>query len=131
MRQRCGEAGDGPASPRAHGRMLQAIIAVVFTLWAGVACAQQPVGAAAPATPDQLLSGQQIFATTCGFCHQAGGRAAGRGPKLAGIDRTDEYIRNRIRVGKEGAMPAYGRAFTEAEIGALIAYIRSLKDDDR
>jgi len=111
--------------------MLQAIVAIVFTLSAGVAGAQQPVGAPTPASADQLLSGQQIFATTCGFCHQAGGRVAGRGPKLAGTDRTDEYLRNRIRVGKEGAMPAYGRAFTEAQIGAIIAYIRSLKDDDR
>jgi len=28
-------------------------------------------------------------------------------------------------------MPAYGRAFSEAQLRALVAYIRSLKDDAR
>ena len=36
-----------------------------------------------------------------------------------------------IRVGKEGAMPAYGRAFSEAQLKALVAYIRSLKDGNQ
>ena len=81
----------------------------------------------APADPS--ASGEQLFATACGFCHQAGGRAAGRGPKLSGTDRPDDYLLNRIRVGKEGAMPAYGRAFTDAQLRALVAYIRGLKDD--
>jgi mono/diheme cytochrome c family protein len=104
--------------------MPRGILAVALTLWAVVASAQDRTGA-------QLLSGEQIFASTCGFCHQDGGRVAGRGPKLAGIDRPDEYLLNRIRVGKEGAMPAYGRAFSDAQLRAIVAYIRSLKDDGR
>jgi mono/diheme cytochrome c family protein len=84
--------------------------------------------AAAPGA-DDAREGEQLFAGACGFCHQAGGRAAGRGPKLAGTERPDDYLLNRIRVGKEGAMPAYGRAFTDRQLKALVAYIRSLKDD--
>jgi mono/diheme cytochrome c family protein len=84
-------------------------------------------GQGAPA--DQSVAGAQIFASTCGFCHQDGGRAPGRGPKLAGIEKPDEYLLNRIRLGKEGAMPAYGRAFTDTQLRALVAYIRSLKDN--
>jgi len=38
---------------------------------------------------------------------------------------------NRIRTGKDGAMPAYGRAFSDAQVRSLLAYIRSLKDDAR
>lgn len=91
-----------------------------------------PDGSPAQSAPiDSSLTGEQLFATACGFCHQAGGRAAGRGPKLAGTDRPDDYLLNRIRVGKEGAMPAYGRAFTDTQLRALVAYIRSLKDDGR
>ncbi|HEY7516983.1 MAG TPA: cytochrome c [Methylomirabilota bacterium] len=78
---------------------------------------------------DLPADGAQLFATSCGFCHQNGGRSAGRGPKLAGTDRPEEYLLNRIRVGKEGAMPAYGRAFTDRQLRALVAYIRSLEDD--
>ena len=49
-----------------------------------------------------------MFATTCGFCHQDGGRAAGRGPKLSNSQRSDEFIIERIKKGKLGAMPAFG-----------------------
>src|SRR5215467_11518877 len=82
-------------------------------------------GAADPA------EGARLFASTCGFCHQDGGRVAGRGPKLAGTERSDEFMVNRIRTGKDGAMPAYGRAFSDAQVRSLLAYIRSLKDDGR
>jgi mono/diheme cytochrome c family protein len=83
------------------------------------------------AAGDPSSDGAQLFAASCGFCHQDGGRAAGRGPKLAGTDRPEEYLLQRIRIGKEGAMPAYGRAFSESQLRALVAYIRSLKDDGR
>jgi mono/diheme cytochrome c family protein len=109
--------------------MLRGILAVALTLGAAAASAQDRAGPVTPAPTAQLLTGEQIFASTCGFCHQNGGRAAGRGPKLAGTDRPDEYLLNRIRVGKEGAMPAYGRAYSEAQLRAIVAYIRSLKDD--
>jgi mono/diheme cytochrome c family protein len=110
------------------------ILALAVALAAAVASAQdpaQPAQSAATPGPDDALNGEQIFGTSCGFCHQAGGRVAGRGPKLAGTERSDEFLLNRIRVGKEGAMPAYGRAFTEPQLKALVAYIRSLKDDAR
>lgn len=97
-----------------------------------LAFAMTLVATAAPAQePADALNGEKLFATTCGFCHQDGGRAAGRGPKLAGTERPDEELLRRIRMGKEGAMPAYGRAFTEAQLRALLAYIRSLKDEGR
>ena len=69
-----------------------------------------------------------MFATSCGWCHQQGGRAAGRGPKLAGIKKDDAYIINRIKHGKPGTMPAFGRAFSDGQIVAILAYIRSLDD---
>ena len=50
---------------------------------------------------------------------------------MAGTDRPDAYLLNRIRVGKEGAMPAFGRAFSEAQLRSLVAYIKSLKDEGR
>ncbi len=69
-----------------------------------------------------------MFATTCGFCHQGGGRHAGRGPKLSKSERSDEYIIERIKKGKVGAMPAYGSVFSEGQIIAILAYIRGLDD---
>jgi mono/diheme cytochrome c family protein len=103
------------------------VLATVVTLAATVAHGQNR----SPAPGADPVIGSQIFTNLCGFCHQDGGRVAGRGPKLAGTDRPDDYILNRIRTGKEGAMPAYGRAFSDVQMRSLIAYIRSLKDDGK
>jgi mono/diheme cytochrome c family protein len=106
-------------------------LVAVLTLAATVAHSQdRSETAASPPGADPRV-GEQLFASTCGFCHQDGGRVAGRGPKLVGSDRPDAYLLNRIRVGKEGAMPAYGRAFSEGQLRSLLAYIRSLKDENR
>jgi mono/diheme cytochrome c family protein len=74
------------------------------------------------------MDGEMIFATSCGWCHQSGGRAQGRGPKLAGTDKTDEFIVNRIKNGKMPGMPAFGRSFSDEQIHAIVAYIRGLSD---
>ena len=74
------------------------------------------------------IEGGTMFATSCGFCHQSGGRAAGRGPKLAGTSRDNDFLAERIRKGKPGAMPAFGRAFSESQIMAIVAYIRALEE---
>ena len=88
------------------------------------AAAQQP----AP-KDDSSFDPQQLFASTCGFCHADGGRSPGKGPQLMDTKRSDEFIINRIKNGKEGAMPAFGEAFNDAQIAAIVKYIRSLKPD--
>ncbi len=64
----------------------------------------------------------------CAGCHNNLGKAAGGvGPKLAGTQRDDAYISNIIRNGK-AAMPAHAAdEISDAQIGDLIAYIRSIK----
>lgn len=76
---------------------------------------------------ESSLDVDQLFATTCGWCHTDGGRRAGKGPQLMDTKRSDDFIRNRIRNGKEGAMPAFGSQFSDADINRIIAYIRNLK----
>ena len=72
------------------------------------------------------LNVRQLFATSCGWCHQSGGRTEGRGPKLAGTDKSDEYIINQIKKGKPPGMPAFGKSFNDDQIQAIVAYIRAL-----
>ncbi len=83
---------------------------------------------AKPEASPNDIDGAQMFATTCGFCHQDGGRAAGRGPKLSKSERSDEYIIERIKKGKPGAMPGFGSVFSDGQIIAILAYIRGLDD---
>ena len=112
------------------------IVAAVVIPWPWLsiaAVAQSPAaGTASPpasveASPNDI-DGEQMFANTCGFCHQAGGRAAGRGPKLSNSERSDEYIIERIKKGKTGTMPAFGEVFGDSQIAAILAYIRGLDD---
>ena len=98
---------------------------VASLAWAMPAAAQQP--AATPAPDNPPFNVEQLFAGTCGFCHADGGRAPGRGPQLMDTPRDDDFIRNRIKNGKEGAMPAFGAAFSDAQIDQIIKYIRALK----
>jgi mono/diheme cytochrome c family protein len=112
-------------------------------LWIIACAALAPVQAEEPAKPATGTSGQgqaasgnqggapingdQLFATTCGFCHENGGRQAGKGPKLAGTQRSDEFIINRITKGKPGQMPAFGRTYSQEQIRQILAYIRELE----
>lgn len=68
-----------------------------------------------------------LFATSCGWCHSAGGREAGKGPKLMGTTLTDEEIISRIRNGKTGQMPSFKGAFSDPQLRDIVAYIRALK----
>src|SRR4051794_17275255 len=79
----------------------------------------QPPNQDKAASPSDIEGGQ-MFASSCGFCHENGGRAAGKGPKLAGTTRDNDFIAERIRKGKPGAMPAFGGAFSESQIMAIV-----------
>ena len=111
-----------------------ALTALALTLAIACAYAQQsgdpPANTRPPpeASPNDI-DGATMFATVCGYCHQDGGRTEGKGPKLAGTKRSDDFIIARIRNGKPGAMPAFGGAFSEGQIIAILAYIRALEDD--
>lgn len=96
------------------------------------ACAVIASLAASPAFAAKEMNDAQakeLFATTCGWCHSDGGRQAGKGPKLADTKRSDAFITNRIKHGKEGAMPAFEGALNDKQIKGIIHYIHSLKSD--
>jgi mono/diheme cytochrome c family protein len=100
---------------------------VATVLVASLAYAAPAQAQSAAAAPDKSIDVNQLFATTCGWCHSDGGRSAGKGPQLMDTKRDDDFIRNRIKNGKSGAMPAFASMFSEAEIDQIIKYIRELK----
>ena len=98
--------------------------AAVLAALATPAASDEQTTAPAQHTP---LDVDQLFGTTCGYCHASGGREAGKGPQLMDTARSDDFIRNRIKNGKEGSMPAFGKSFSDADIDRIIVYIRALK----
>lgn len=99
---------------------LAAALAVVF-------CAAQAYAVDEPLKNDEEVAG--LFASVCGFCHEDGGRVAGKGPQLMGTKRSDIFIINRIKHGKEARMPAFEGVLTDAQIKAIVHYIRHLKPE--
>jgi hypothetical protein len=67
----------GLAGMRLNWKMMLLMMTVPLMVSAIPAHAQQPN---APAPDKGELDVPQLFATTCGWCHSDGGRAAGKGP---------------------------------------------------
>jgi mono/diheme cytochrome c family protein len=92
-------------------------------MWKLISLVVINIAGAAPALAAGPFDVPQLFASTCGFCHENGGRVAGKGPKLAGTARSDAFIIDRIKNGKEGAMPAFEGALSNRQIKGIVAYI--------
>ena len=119
-----------------RGEVLASIVAASLAALPALVWPQGPMSsgkppeapaAATPAAADDF-DVQKLFASTCGWCHSDGGRAPGKGPKLMGTTLTDAEIIYRIKNGKTGAMPAFGSTFNDAQLQAIVRYIRSLHE---
>ena len=77
----------------------------------------------------QAEQGKALFRSNCAFCHGADAHG-GRGPNLVSAPLThgesDEALGTVIREGVPGtSMPSFSE-FTPAEVGEIVAYIKSL-----
>jgi len=91
---------------------------------------------AAPTSPAdaaaQIARGKTLFVSYgCGYCHEDGGRRAGKCPQLMDTQRDDNFILTRIATGSEGKMPAFGTVLAGPDMMTLLTYIRSLKPEGR
>lgn len=71
--------------------------------------------------------GYELFDHNCAPCHGDDARGD-EGPTLYNLTLSDARITKRIKEGVKGEMPAFARKFTDADVQALIAYLRTLKD---
>jgi len=100
----------------------------------------KPAAKTGAAAKEQLPDGKQVYATTCAACHQATGEGvAGVFPPLVGSEWVtgDEGklariilhgITGPIEVAGEtynGMMPPWGGTMKDADIAAVITYVRS------
>ena len=83
-----------------------------------------------PVTVESLELGSDLFAANCSRCHAAEGQGTQRAPSLnvkGYLEETnDAVLQQIIALGvPETAMPAWGDKMTEAEIQAIVGFIRS------
>lgn len=109
-----------------------------------VALALAVMAAPAAATPDLAL-GERLFAQACASCHGAAGRPDPASPVVQALgiepaDLSDPLFNSREpaidwelvvkggghALGLSEKMPAWGDSFTDAEIAALVAYVKTL-----
>lgn len=76
--------------------------------------------------PSDTPMGRKLFLKNCAHCH-ADDATGDEGPDLHGLERSDEFIAKRIRNGVKGKMTAFGQKFSQQDIIALTAYLRTLK----
>lgn len=83
-------------------------------------------------SPQAIATGQQLYSLVCSQCHGAQGFGTALAPALNSqtfLSQTpDEAIRQIIAGGVTGtAMPAWSGYLSEADIAAIVAYLRSLE----
>jgi cytochrome c oxidase cbb3-type subunit 3 len=83
-----------------------------------------------PVTAESLALGEQLYASTCIGCHGAEGEGTQRAPSLnvKGFltETSDAAIEQIVTLGVPGtSMPAWGDRISEAEIQAVVGFIRS------
>ena len=82
--------------------------------------------ATSPALEGEPRRGHSLFDHNCAHCHGDDARGD-EGPSLYDLKKTDARITRIIKGGIKGEMPKFGAKFNDADIQALIAYLRTLK----
>jgi mono/diheme cytochrome c family protein len=80
----------------------------------------------APASAELTAHGRKLFLGSCAHCHGADARGD-EGPDLHDVQVSDRYIRNIVLHGIPHEMPSFAKKHNDADIVALIAYVRSLE----
>jgi mono/diheme cytochrome c family protein len=83
-----------------------------------------------PVTEESLALGSELYAANCANCHGPEGQGSQRAPSLNVksflTDTNDQAIQQIVTLGvPETAMPAWGDRMTEADIQAIVGFIRS------
>jgi mono/diheme cytochrome c family protein len=72
--------------------------------------------------------GYELFMLNCAHCHGTDARGD-EGPDLHGTTKSDQRIFRIIQNGIPGEMPKFGAKLSDSDTRALIAFIRTLKED--
>lgn len=115
------------------------IVILYILLLLSAACTTRSLEPTATPTADVVARGSEVYARACAECHgeEGEGHAYPPAPALNGSEHAwhhpDAQIREWIKTGKVGMaeMPAYGDRLSDAEIDAVLVYIKSLWSEEQ
>src|SRR5258708_8457616 len=88
---------------------------------------QQAKAASVSSTYVLAKRGYSLFDHNCAHCHGDDARGD-EGPTLYDLVHSDARIATIIKGGVKGEMPSFAKKFSDADVQALTAYLRTLKD---
>ncbi len=102
-------------------------VSLLTTLASAIVFGEQSRRGESPVVnPEIAIQGRQLFVSHCAECHSFDARGL-EGPDLHNLRARDALIRQIITGGIKGEMPAYGKVLSDADVRALIRYLRTLK----
>ena len=112
-------------APRLTGLVAMAVI----TAHVVSAAIDQAAGSGKPTVPadGKAAAGYRLFDHNCAHCHGDDARGD-EGPSLYDLRKSDERLQKIIKNGIKGEMPSFSKKFTDDDVQALIAYLRTLKE---
>ena len=75
----------------------------------------------------EAKQGYLLFEHNCAHCHGDDARGD-EGPDLHGLHKSDARLSTIIKGGIKGEMPTFAKKFNDADVQALIAFLRTLKE---
>jgi len=117
---------------RPFRRALTVIAALIVLALAGAACSDSPdVPLGSDGEPDpELVVGRDVYSIKCATCHGAEGQG-GRGKRLNSGQAEAQYpdpadMEDVVSNGKGSGMPSFSDELTDAEIAAVVRYVREV-----
>ncbi len=86
------------------------------------------VAGSPPPAPSLVETGRHLYLFNCAHCH-ADDASGDEGPDLHGLKRSDARIASLILNGIKGEMPRFNQKLSEADVKALTAFLRELKQE--
>lgn len=84
-----------------------------------------PTAVAHVAVGELQTRGKKLYFNNCAHCHGIDAHGD-EGPDLHDLWVSDRYIATLVKRGRKGEMPTFARKLNDADIAALIAYVRTL-----
>ena len=82
---------------------------------------------AVPAMADDTPNGAEIFKRKCNMCHAVDRKKMG--PAVKNMNRDVEVLKATVKNGRK-SMPKYGSKLSDAEIDAVVAYLKAQQGDN-